>query len=104
MTESLLLSPSGFFPLSEHPVNATSSVHRSNIKTQVQEFWQGSPCDTWFTKETPGTLAFYRSLDEHRYKVHWQLQSAVGFERTSGLRVLEIGCGCGSEAERFARA
>jgi hypothetical protein len=40
-----------------------------------------------------GTDAFYRSLDEHRYKVHPRLQSAVDFEKTPGLRVLEIGCG-----------
>ncbi len=103
MAESPLTS-SGLFPVSEQPVNSTSSVLRSNIKTQVQKFWQRSPCDSWFTNEARGTLAFYRSLDEHRYKVHRRLQSAVGFEKTSGLRVLEIGCGCGSEAERFARA
>ncbi len=36
--------------------------------------------------------------------MHRRLQSAVGFEKTCGSRVLEIGCGCGSEAERFARA
>jgi ubiquinone/menaquinone biosynthesis C-methylase UbiE len=103
MTASLLAS-SGFFPVSEQLVNSTSSVCQSNIKTQVQKFWQKTPCDSWFTNEAGGTQAFYRSLDEHRYKVHQRLQSAVGFEKTRGLRVLEIGCGCGSEAERFARA
>jgi ubiquinone/menaquinone biosynthesis C-methylase UbiE len=84
--------------------SADSLSFKSNIKRQVQNFWQNSPCDSWFTQEPPGTPAFYRSLDEHRYKVHPRLQSAVGFERTRGLRVLEIGCGCGSEAELFARA
>jgi ubiquinone/menaquinone biosynthesis C-methylase UbiE len=80
------------------------TIPQSQIKRQVQSFWQNSPCDSWFSNEARGTSEFYRSLDEHRYKVHRQLLSAVGFEKTRGLRVLEIGCGCGSEGERFARA
>lgn len=92
------------FPASEQRSNYVSPQLSSSIKGQVQRFWQKSPCDSWFTSEPLGSVAFYRSLDEHRYKVHPRLQSAAGFEKTRGLRVLEIGCGCGSEAERFVRA
>ena len=100
----LFMAGSWPVPVTAQNVDSTPTLLQSNIKKQVQKFWQGSPCDSWFTNEPRGTLAFYRSLDEHRYKVHRRLQSAVGFEKTRGLRVLEIGCGCGSEAERFARA
>jgi len=99
-----LLSPPVLPSASEAAKNAKLPVPHSPTKARIQKFWQASPCDSWFTNEARGTLGFYRSLDQHRYKVHWRLQSAVGFQTTWGLRVLEVGCGCGSEAELFARA
>ncbi len=103
MSESLISNP-GLFLKAEPFPNNTAALLQYNVKRKVQSFWQNSPCDSWFTSERRETPAFYKSLDEHRYKVHPRLQSAVGFEKTRGLRVLEIGCGCGSEAELFARA
>jgi ubiquinone/menaquinone biosynthesis C-methylase UbiE len=101
---SLTLATPKLFPVPEQRVDSASVPLSSNLKRQVQRFWQKSPCDSWFTNETPGSVAFYQSLDEHRYEVHPRLRAAVGFEQTRGLRVLEIGCGCGSEAELFVRA
>jgi ubiquinone/menaquinone biosynthesis C-methylase UbiE len=104
--EHVSVAPSDFAAIEK----AFTLVHEQyvapsvGIKKQVQNFWQQNPCDSQFADGQPGTLAFYRTLDEHRYRVHPKLLSAVGFEKTNGLRVLEIGCGCGSEAERFARA
>ena len=91
-------------PERRHRPLRSVSPPNSTVKLQVREFWQASPCDSWFVSESCGTLAFYRQLDKHRYAVHRKLESAADFESTRGKRVLEVGCGCGSEAERFVRS
>ena len=101
---SLTLATPGLFLVPQQRLDSASLPLSSNLKRQVQRFWQKSPCDSWFTNETPGSVAFYQSLDAHRYRVHPRLRAAVVFEQPRGLRVLEIGCGCGSEAELFVRA
>ena len=53
----------------------------------------------------PGSPAFFRSVEEHRYQVYapW-LKEAVGFESFAGRRLLEIGPGLGTDHAQFARA
>jgi len=106
MNQVLAAKLSAFVEVEKEAVDVKKQCAAASVdlKKQVQCFWQQRPCDSWFANGRPGTPTFYSTLDEHRYRVHPNLIAAVGFEKTRGLRVLEIGCGCGSEAELFARA
>jgi ubiquinone/menaquinone biosynthesis C-methylase UbiE len=74
------------------------------LKERVRAFWQANPCGTKFADAEPGTRRFYELVEAHRYDKEWHIPAAADFAATRGLRVLEIGCGLGTDGAQFAKA
>ena len=76
----------------------------SDLKERVRAFWQEHPCGSKFSDAEIGTREFFDRVEQHRYEKEWHIPAAAEFESTRGLKVLEIGCGVGTDGLQFARA
>ena len=74
-----------------------------SLKDRVRAFWQANPCGTKFSDAEVGSRRFFERVEEHRYRTEWHIPDAAGFNQSKGLRVLEIGCGLGTDGAGFAR-
>ena len=74
----------------------------TRLESRIAEYWNVQPP---FSAEhgAPGTLRWSRSIAEHRYRVIPYLREWARFEAYGGKRVLEIGCGAGTDFCEFAR-
>jgi ubiquinone/menaquinone biosynthesis C-methylase UbiE len=80
------------------------SEPNSKLKERVRAFWQANPCGVKFADAPPGTRRFYELVEAHRYTKEWHIPIAADFAAARGRRVLEIGCGLGTDGAQFAEA
>jgi ubiquinone/menaquinone biosynthesis C-methylase UbiE len=74
-------------------------------KRRAREQWGQDPCGAEYGSEQEfGTREFFDSVERHRYTEYAPWMAAVmGFDECAGARLLEIGCGMGSDLLQFAR-
>ncbi len=74
-----------------------------SLKKQVHDFWNSRPCGTQFTGLEWGDRTFFDSVERERYLRQPFMREVVGFDRYAGKKLLEIGCGLGTDTLQFAR-
>src|SRR5437762_2103069 len=87
-----------------HLMSRPRQNNNAELKERVRAFWQEHPCGTKFSDAEMGTREFFDRVEAHRYGKEWHIPIAANFKSTRGLKVLEIGCGLGTDGAQFAKA
>ena len=70
---------------------------------QVKDFWDGRPCNIRHSPKPVGTREYFNEVEARKYFVEPHIPRFAQFERWRGKKVLEIGCGIGTDTINFAR-
>src|SRR6202171_6359788 len=70
---------------------------------RVKEYWDSRPCNIRHSAQPVGTREYFDEVDARKYFVESHIRGFAEFEHWRGKRVLEIGCGIGTDTINFAR-
>ena len=84
--------------LGEHATFSSTSIDR------VRDYWNSRPCNLRHSPAPIGSREYFDQVEARKYFVEPHIPGFADFPRWAGARVLEIGCGLGTDTMNFARA
>jgi len=69
----------------------------------VQKFWDLRPCNIRHSRQAVGSRAYFDEVEARKYFVESHIPGFADFEGSAGKKVLEVGCGIGTDTMNFAR-
>jgi len=87
----------------ENEVSRGTMSSSSNDIEEVRQYWDRRPCNIRHSPQPVGTRAYFDEVEARKYFVEPHIPRFAEFERWRGKKVLEIGCGIGTDTVNFAR-
>lgn len=80
----------------------TDNFQNTSIE-YVKEYWDQRPCNIRHSPKPLGTREYFDEVEARKYFVEPHIPQFAQFERWRNKKVLEIGCGIGTDTINFAR-
>lgn len=90
-------------PANKAAVSAATQLDEDKLRARDQ--WAADPCGAVYGKEAEfGTREFFDQVEQHRYQEYasW-MREVMGFDQFAGKKLVEVGCGMGTDLLQFAR-
>jgi SAM-dependent methyltransferase len=79
-------------------------IFREKNIVQVRDYWNARPCNIRHSPQPVGSREYFDEVEARKYLAEPHIPGFADFARWAGKRVLDIGCGIGTDTINFARA